>query len=167
LASPCSPPFDSGSALSTRPSLGVRWSFPVSKPPAATQLFHRDPDDWKFVKFFVYLTDVDAGSGPHTYVMHSFRTAGRIRARAYSRQEIDSRYGKDAVYTVTGPRGMAFMADTYGIHAGTTPTHTPRLMLQAQYSLLPIFAFNYSPAVLQGTDRLAGYVNRLLIAASR
>ena len=46
-------------------SLGVRWSFPGSKSPDATQAFHRDPDDWRFFKLFVYLTDVvDGESGP-------------------------------------------------------------------------------------------------------
>jgi hypothetical protein len=47
--------------------------------------------------------------------------------------------GRDKVYTVLGPRGTAFMADTHGIHAGMVPTHVPRLILQAQYSLLPGF----------------------------
>jgi len=151
----------------TLSSVGVRWSFPAAKSPATTQLFHRDPDDWRFIKLFVYLTDVDSGAGPHSYVMHSSRNAGQIRSRAYSRHEIDRRYGRDALCTITGPRGTAFLADTYGIHAGTSPTHAPRLILQAQYSLLPVFAFEYQPIVLQATEDLDPYVNRLLVARPR
>lgn len=148
----------------TLSSLGVRWSFPASGPPRATQRFHRDPDDWQFLKLFVYLTDVDAGSGPHVYVMQSPRTAGQIRARPYARRAIDSRFGADQVRTVVGPRGTAFMADTYGIHAGLVPTRTPRLLLQAQYSLLPVFAFDYAPLALSRPPDLDPYVNRLLVA---
>ena len=47
--------------LGCKPTLcavGVRWSFPGSKAPDVTQAFHRDPDDWRFLKLFVYLTDV-------------------------------------------------------------------------------------------------------------
>ncbi|MDQ2802926.1 MAG: hypothetical protein M3Y41_09680 [Pseudomonadota bacterium] len=148
----------------TLSSLGARWSFPGSKPAGDTQQFHRDLDDWQFLKLFVYLTDVDAGSGPHIYIMKSHRTAGQIRARPYARAAMDSRYGTDNVRTIIGPRGTAFMADTYGIHAGMVPTHAPRLMLQAQYSLLPVPAYRYEPLALQRPSGLDPYVNRLLVA---
>lgn len=127
----------------TLSSLGAHWAFPGTEPAVASQYFHRDLDDWRFLKLFVYLTDVDHGSGPHIYVMQSHRTAGSFRARPYSQSMIDSHYGRDKAHTVLGPRGTAFVADSYGIHAGMVPTRAPRLVLQAQYSLLPIFAFRY------------------------
>jgi hypothetical protein len=148
----------------TLSGLGAYWSFPGNEPAVYTQHFHRDLDDWRFVKLFVYLTDVDHGSGPHAYVMQSHRTAAHFRARQYSRRAIDSRYGRDKVHTVLGPRGTAFMADTYGIHAGTVPTHAPRLVLQAQYSLLPVFAFYYEPVETEDISDLDSYVTRLIIA---
>lgn len=112
----------------------------------------------------VYLTDVDIGSGPHVYVDRSHRTAAQLRACPYARSAIDARYGSAAVHTVTGPRGTAFTADTYGSHTGMAPTHTPRVILQAQYSLLPVFAFHYDAVVISGTSSLDPYLNRLLIA---
>jgi hypothetical protein len=148
----------------TLSGLGAYWSFPGNEPAVYTQHFHRDLDDWRFVKLFVYLTDVDDGSGPHAYVMQSHRTAAHFRARPYSRRAIDSHYGRDKVHTVLGPRGTAFMADTYGIHAGMVPTHAPRLILQAQYSLLPVFAFHYEPVEAEDTSDLDPYVTRLIIA---
>jgi len=148
----------------TLSGLGAYWSFPGNEPAVYTQHFHRDLDDWRFVKLFVYLTDVDHGSGPHAYVMQSHRTAAHLRARTYSRPAIDSRHGRDKVHTVIGPRGTAFMADTFGIHAGMVPTRAPRLILQAQYSLLPVFAFRYEPVEAQNTSDLDPYVTRLLIA---
>ncbi|MDQ2763315.1 MAG: hypothetical protein M3Y22_07415, partial [Pseudomonadota bacterium] len=103
-------------------------------------------------------------SGPHSYVTRSHRTAGQLQWRGYTQPEIDAQFGNDSVRTVTGARGTAFMADTYGIHAGMIPTHAPRLILQAQYSLLPVFAFQYAPLASSGPPSLDPYVNRLLLA---
>jgi hypothetical protein len=151
----------------TLSGLSAYWSFPGNEPAVPTQHFHRDLDDWRFLKLFVYLTDVDHGSGPHAYVMQSHRTAAHFRARPYSQRAIDRCYGHDQVHRVIGARGTAFMADTYGIHAGTVPARAPRLILQAQYSLLPVFAFDYEAVKgveAQNTPNLDAYVTRLLIA---
>jgi hypothetical protein len=149
-------------------SIGIRWSFPCRRDGADVQRFHRDPDDWRFLKFFVYLTDVDDMSGPHAFVRGTHRTSGRLRAQGYAAAEIERDYGKDRIETITGPRGTSFVADTYGIHRGTPPQLRSRLILQVQYSLLPIYAFVYRPqapaAGLRGLDR---YVNRLLLADAR
>ena len=148
----------------TLSSVGLRWSFPSAAEASDVQRFHRDPDDWRFVKLFVYLTDVDEKSGPHIYVQGSHRTDVELRARSHDLTQIERTFGPDAVQTVTGPRGTAFMADTAGIHMGRPPSDRPRLMLIAQYSLLPVFAFKYSPLDLHPTPPVDPYVNRLLIA---
>jgi hypothetical protein len=148
----------------TLSSVGLRWSFPSAAEASDVQRFHRDPDDWRFVKLFVYLTDVDENSGPHVFVQGSHRTDVERRARSYDMTKIEKVFGRDAAKTVTGGRGTAFMADTAGIHMGKPPSDRPRLMLIAQYSLLPVFAFNYRPLNLQPRPSVDPYVNRLLIA---
>ena len=148
----------------TLSSLGIRWSFPTRADAEDTQLFHRDPDDWRFLKMFIYLTDVDEDAGPHVFVAGSHRTAGRLRARPYDTAEIERRYGRDAVWTITGPRGTAFIADTYGIHRGAVPLARPRLILQVQYSLLPVFSLLYRPVAAEARPGLDPYVNRLLLS---
>ena len=40
----------------------------------------------------------------------------------------------------------------------------PRLILQVQYSLLPIFAFRYEPVPVALPRGLDAYVNRLMVA---
>ena len=45
------------------------------------------------------------------------------------------------------------------------PARAPRLILQAQYSPLPVFAFRYDPVALEPASDVDPYVNRLLIAA--
>jgi hypothetical protein len=149
----------------TLSSIGIRWSLSSPARPAETQLFHRDPDDWRFLKLFVYLTDVEAGSGPHVYVLGSHRTAATLRAKPFSRESLVREYGADRIQAVTGTAGTTFMADTHGIHMGVPPSTSPRLILQVQYSLLPIFAFRYEPARLIGNVPLDGYVNRLIVAS--
>jgi hypothetical protein len=150
----------------TLSSVGVRWSFPALVPGHATQHFHRDPDDWRFLKLFVYLSDVDAQSGPHVFVRGSHHESGTVRARALSRDDVERRYLSGAVRMICGPAGTSFMADTHGIHAGMVPSAAPRLMLQAQYSLLPVFAFRYDPVALSAAEcaGLDRHANRLLIS---
>ena len=113
----------------TLSSVGLRWSFPGTGEAEDIQCFHRDPDDWRFLKLFVYLTDVDAGSGPHVFVAGSHRTAGRLRERLYTTEEIERRHGRESVRAIAGPCGTSFFADTYGIHRGAVPTTRPRLIL--------------------------------------
>lgn len=146
-------------------TVGIRWSFPGRRMEATTQGFHRDTDDWRFFKFFTYLTDVDEGCGPHLYVRGSNRTTGTFRAVRVEDSAIERRYGRDAIVAITGPRGTSFVADTYGVHAGPVPTTAARLMLEVGYSVLPVFAIRYRPIALQPRPAVDPYVNRLLLAA--
>lgn len=146
----------------TLSSLGVRWSLPGGEGRARYQAFHRDVDDWRFLKFFIYLTDVGPDCGPHVYVRGSHRRRFGFSSRRYSLDEINARFGADSLLTVTGPAGAAFIADTVGVHCGGPPSGRPRLMLQAQYSILPVFAFAYAPVERGGRD-IDPYCNRLLL----
>lgn len=148
----------------TLSSIGIRWSFPNGAPSDVNAL-HRDPDDWRFVKVFVYLTDVDTDSGPHLYVLGSHRTRGRLFARPYAAEELDRHYPSDAFHQVIGKAGTSFIADTYGIHKGMIPSKRPRLMLMMQYSVLQNYALQYEPVALAAApDSFDRYMMRLLIA---
>jgi hypothetical protein len=41
------------------------------------QAFHRDSEDWRYLKILVYLSDVDDGAGPHVYLHGSHLTRRR------------------------------------------------------------------------------------------
>ena len=58
--------------LPTISTLRIWWSFPGSRR-EDPHSFHRDRDDWRSLKFFVYLTEVDETSGPHHFVRGSHR----------------------------------------------------------------------------------------------
>jgi len=149
----------------TLSSLGVRWSLP-GKARARYQSFHRDVDDWRFIKLFVYLSDVQADCGPHVYVRGSHRRRFGFNAKIYTLDDITARFGADSLMTITGPAGVTFIADTVGVHCGAPPTGRPRLMLQVQYSILPVFAFSYAPLERSGRD-VDPYCNRLLLRPAR
>ena len=49
-------------------ALGLRWSFPSAGAATDVQAFHRDMEDWRYLKVLVYLTDVDEEAGPNFYI---------------------------------------------------------------------------------------------------
>lgn len=149
--------------IPTISALLLRWSFPCDTPAAGLQAFHRDSDDWRFVKIFVYLTDVDDSAGPHVYVRGSHHTSATMRLKSFSDDAVERRYGPDMLTVVTGPAGFGFAADTYGVHKGRVPTQRPRLLLQIQYSLLPVYAYDYAPQLYEGPLLLDRYINRLML----
>jgi hypothetical protein len=144
-------------------TIGLRWSYP-SERKASVQSFHRDPDDWKMVKFFTYLTDVSDGTGPHVFVAGSHREKSSFFAGRYSDEEVARRYGDQALVTIDGPRGTMFLADTAGVHKGAPAVDGPRLLFEVGYTLLPCYAMEYRPEPvgepLSGHDR---YINRLIV----
>jgi hypothetical protein len=102
----------------------------------AAQLFHFDMDRLKFLKFFVYLSDVDEAHGPHVYVVASHvrkpkpvRRDGRIPDA-----EIINEYGQDAIIEITGKRGTILAVDTRGFHKGKAPEAGDRLLFQVEYA---------------------------------
>ncbi len=121
------------------------WTFPVN-PNRADQMkhahfFHRDIDDFKFLKFFFYLTDVDAGDGGHWVVAGSHRNAPKLSikdhfmTRRFEDEEINKYYEDADTIEVVGLKGAGFAEDTLCVHKAATPTRNPRLILQLQFGL--------------------------------
>lgn len=140
----------------------IDWSSPGGNAPEDVQRFHRDHDDWAFLKYFVYLTDVGDDSGPHEFVRGSHRRSARWSAEHYADEEVHREFGRENVLRISGPTGTAFFEDTWGVHKGAVPSARPRLLFQAQYSILPVFKYNYRPLSLPGPS-LDAYINRLLL----
>lgn len=137
-----------GAYLGSVPQLvGVNmwWTFPVQASQEDrdrhAHLFHRDVDDFRFFKFFFYLTDVPAGEGAHVCVVAShqhppmLRTGDRWNIRRYSDEEIAGFYPPDQVLEICGPAGTGFAENTLCVHKGRTPATKPRLLLQIQFAL--------------------------------
>lgn len=144
--------------------LRIDWSCPASGA-GYVQRFHRDYDDWKIVKLFIYLSDVDDSSGPHEFVATSHKHSGQFRAIPYKQEDLEQKYGRDKLVRVVGPRGTSFMVDTWGIHKGNVPVTGNRMMLQIQYSVLPVLKFAYKPVKMNLPAQFDRYTNRLLVAS--
>ncbi|MCH2110857.1 MAG: hypothetical protein MK135_16180, partial [Polyangiaceae bacterium] len=115
-------------------SMSLWWSFAFETASRDAELFHRDVDDWKFVKAFFYLTDVGQLDGPHTYVPGSFRSNKLLRIRRYQDQEITDVFGENSPRSFEGKAGTFFLEDTFGFHKGGRPVANDRLLFQVQYS---------------------------------
>ena len=121
------------------------WTFPVDPLEADrdrhAHLFHRDVDDFRFFKFFFYLTDVEPGDGAHVCVVASHRQPPRQRPgdrwniRRYGDDEIARSFPAEQFVEICGPAGTGFAENTLCVHRALTPTREPRLLLQLQYAL--------------------------------
>jgi hypothetical protein len=114
------------------------WSLPGRSAPKEEQFFHRDRDAVKFVKLFVYLSDVDEAEGAHVYISGSQRTDALLeRRRRYEDDEVFAAFSQSDAKVMAGPRGTAFLEDTFGLHKGAVPATQPRLLLQVRYTSSP------------------------------
>ncbi len=156
--------------LGCRPTIGYLaswWSFAADGPAQAAERFHRDVDDWRFVKLFIYLTDVDDVTGPHIYVQHSANDARLTKIRRYTDPEVSDAFGESCILRIKGAAGSAFLENTFGLHKGEPVSAGHRLIFQAVYS---ISGLPYAPKkpisslsnLQKETDvALDGYINRL------
>lgn len=140
------------------------WSFGDRDVAKEAQFFHRDVDDYRFLKMFFYLTDVNEENGPHIFVKGSHKINKLLELRRFSDFEVVESFGNHII-TLIKPKGSGFIEDTYGIHKGQLPVRGKRLLLQVQYSYLPLHVENYSPQVstLIESLKLDKYINRLVL----
>ncbi|SDA99628.1 phytanoyl-CoA dioxygenase family protein [Sinorhizobium sp. NFACC03] len=120
------------------------WSFPTKSASEAdlsraSFKFHFDLDDWRMLKFFFYLTDVDADAGPHVYVRGSHNRR-RIKHQltllvGHPADEVLGFYGEDSAVTLTGNAGTGFVEDPFGFHMGTLAKQSPRLMMEVGFGV--------------------------------
>lgn len=124
-------------ALGARPlisNMTAWWSIPHPGEARDAELFHRDVDDWRFIKLFIYLTDVDEESGPHAYVPGSHHSPKLREIRRYSDEEVEAAY-PGGTMIIMGKAGDAFLENTQGLHRGIPPKSRLRLLAQVIYSL--------------------------------
>jgi ectoine hydroxylase-related dioxygenase (phytanoyl-CoA dioxygenase family) len=102
----------------------------------AAQLYHFDMDRLKFIKFFVYLTDVNADNGPHCYIKgsHNHKPKELLRDNRISDSEILAKYSKENEIEIYGPKGTIIAVDTSGFHKGKPINKGVRLLFQIEFT---------------------------------
>ena len=97
-------------------NIGVAWAYPGRDTAKGVQRFHRDYDCSRCFKAFYYLSDIDAASGPHTYVKGSHQDRRLECGKAQSDDAIIVTFGAEAIAILTGPAGSWFLDVVYGFH---------------------------------------------------
>ena len=121
-------------------AMNMWWSIPATNIDSASgQLYHFDMDRIKFLKFFIYLTDVNINSGPHCYVKetHKLFFKKKLLNRGYQRisdNEIKNNYSNEHIKTLIGDAGTIIVGDTSCFHKGLPPKNSKRLILEFEYS---------------------------------
>ena len=115
---------------------------PTGRPETGSQRWHRDPEDRKQVKLFLYLCDVNEQNGPFCYMRETHNTG---RFGGIYRQKINaSNYPPDGsldgkipghLYQVcTGRAGTLIFCDTSGFHKGGHVVEDQRLLFVSVYT---------------------------------
>jgi hypothetical protein len=108
----------------------------------ASQRWHRDFNDKHLLKAFLYLVDVDEGTGPFEYVPGS-APGGRYGDAWPWRPlgenyppdgELEKRIPDDGIRTFTAPKGTMVFCNTSGFHRGGFATERPRVLATVTYS---------------------------------
>jgi hypothetical protein len=145
--------------LGSRPTfseLSMWWTSSITgqPDPNAAQHYHFDMDHIRWLKFFIYLTDVGTDNGPHCFVSGTHRTGGitpSLLSRGYSRlpdEDVKKEYDKERFIEFTGPAGTVLAEDTRGLHKGKAATQGDRLMLQLEFSVSAFGGVPSAPAKL-------------------
>ena len=141
------------------------WSTPAGDGTAQhAEKFHRDVDDLDFIKFFLYLTDVDEDAGPHVFIRGSHVADKLTTIRRYDDAEVHAAFGRESEVRFTGDAGTCFLEKTYGFHRGYPPKTKPRLIFQVLYSLRETI---YGPKrpVVAGGPGFDPFINRIYCRA--
>jgi Phytanoyl-CoA dioxygenase (PhyH) len=106
----------------------------------SAQLYHFDMDRIKWIKFFIYLTDVNTYNGPHCYIKGTHKSRSKPRKLleyGYDRitdTEIEKLYPPEKRIEITGKKGLIIAGDTKCFHKGKELQMGDRLVLELEFS---------------------------------
>jgi hypothetical protein len=127
----------------------------------SSQRWHRDFNDRRLLKAFLYLVNVDEGTGPFQYLSgsapggpHGDVWPWRPLGENYPPEDdLEQRIPAESTRVFTGPKGTLLFCNTAGFHRGGFATVDPRVLATVTYS---------SPASLASlTDRSYSYTGSL------
>jgi len=117
-------------------TLNITTPVPAGSEPKASQRWHRDPEDKRMCKIFIYLTHVDQSAGPFIYVPGS-QFGGRY-GHLFLQQppsgvypppgEVEKAVPDTDIKYCTGLAGTVIFCDTSGLHKGGYATGKERIM---------------------------------------
>jgi hypothetical protein len=129
-------------ALLKHYDLALTLPVPEGTLPSMSQNWHRDPEEKRTCKVFIYLSDVDAGAGPFTYIPKTTWHAKwgklfpqRPPAGVYpNAQELEKAIPREHWKSMTAKAGTVLFGDPTGLHFGGYATKSSRLMFTASFT---------------------------------
>lgn len=122
--------------------------------------YHRDAEDFRFLKLFVYLTDVTEEQAAHSFITKSHKSNKLTRRGLISNEQANAKFEKENIKIITGKAGCAFLEDTWGIHRSIPATSGSRLALIITYSQLACTPFAPSKPIAKNIYGVDRYINR-------
>jgi hypothetical protein len=128
-----------GNYLKVEPILNLpeSWfSFPVEALKVeSAQNWHVDCDRVKWIKVFVYLTDVGEDNGPHSFVAKSHKNWRLpVTNSRFTNDQVLSKFFLGDLKTFVAQKGTVIFEDTRGIHKGSRLNAGYRFILQLEFS---------------------------------
>jgi len=127
--------------------------------PQHSQNWHRDPEEKRTMKVFVYVNDVDESNGPFTYVKGSHPTSKGRYAGLFPQElpygsypdaaRVDDLIDPKDIVLATGNSGTVIFCDTSGIHRGGLAVKGERIMATAFY---PSQKWSEKPLVTRNSE---------------
>ncbi|MBP6879356.1 MAG: phytanoyl-CoA dioxygenase family protein [Candidatus Pacebacteria bacterium] len=110
--------------------------------PVQSQRWHRDPEEKRICKVFIYLNDINENAGPFTHINGSQRGGkyGKLFPQkppegVYPEEkELLSKVDPKDIRLMTAPKGTVIFCDTSGLHRGGYAKTEERLMFTAFFS---------------------------------
>jgi len=121
-------------------ALDLWYNMPTAGPAAFSQRWHRDPEDKRLIKTFLYLRDVDETNGPFCFVRGShndgpLKDVRPSSARMYPEDGfVEKNFPSDLIRVCTGKAGTLIFCDTTGFHKGGQPQKDARLLFNGVYT---------------------------------
>ena len=118
-------------------------SIPIPSHRIGSMRWHRDGEDWKMMKVYLYCSDIDEETGPMEFIPgtnyaatnHPANGPGReicewkaSHANLYESDQIEQRFPPSARRQCSGPVGTLVFCDTAGFHRGGIPRAKPRIL---------------------------------------
>lgn len=112
-------------------SVWIDYPNPEANKEILTQNFHRDPEDFRLVKVFLLLDDVNENNGPFEYVNNSHLQPWKNYYKNNKTKEVFYKHNK--ITSCVGKKGTLIMADTNGLHRGSKILEKYRVMAVINY----------------------------------
>lgn len=120
----------------------VEKTLPVGEAePTHSQNWHRDPEEKRTLKVFLYMSDVSVNSGPFTYLKGSAPTVKGRYSRVFKQklplgsypaeEEVLKIAQSEDLVVATGKKGTVIFCDTAGLHKGGHAKSEHRIMSTA------------------------------------